>query len=174
MATTSIATISTERILLNPSDPRCLVVKGLLANDMAPGTWVYQTTSGTWDELDSDVAASKTGLIGVVGYEKRVRQSTGALVAITDNWDVSEPEDKNAPIIISGIVVALVDDQGASRAPGTGFMASTNAGYVTLNDLATAAWIATNASMIIDDDTVGIFGIGAFKANALWGELNAT
>ena len=182
MANTAITDISTERILLNPTDSRVSVVTGTLDADTPPGSWVvYDSDNDQWIGADSDTAAHKLRRVGVVGYKKRVNQSTGALKTITDNWDVSESEDKRTPIIVSGIVVAKCDDPSAAVDAGTDMMVSdtensikvlaeaTVTGTKTALKQVTAATVAAN---LANGDTVGIFALGSCMGD-IWGGVNA-
>jgi hypothetical protein len=175
MVNSAVTDISNERILLNPSGALVRVVDGTLAVDQAPGSWVrYAVATKNWVALDTDTAADHgTSMVGVVGYRKRVNQTTGALKLITDDWDTSEAEDKRVPIITSGIVVAKCDDPGAAAGVGTNFQASGTGETVKLqaivaNEGIVNETVATLASNLANGDTVGIFGIGAYRG-AIWG-----
>jgi hypothetical protein len=173
MAKTAITDISTEHVLLNPGDEDADWSWGYLAADTAPGSWVIKS-GDTWVLLDTDTAANHmTTKASVVGYHKRINQTTGALKIITDNYDVSEKEDKKAPIIHSGIVVAKITDQGATlevgkevQASGTGGSCTTR--VIVANEGLTMTSIGTVASVVVDDDTFGIFGIGKCEGR-IWG-----
>lgn len=175
MVKSAITDISTETVGLNKGDPDYEEVTGYLSTDLPPGRWVMpDAANNQWIPLDTDTAEKHaiTGA-GVVGYKKRVNQTTNALKIITDNWDISEAEDKRVPIIISGIVVAQCDDPGAQVDPLTEFGAGANAGICKLQDVtATPALIKTSiaqaASPIGNGDTFGIFGIGKCKGK-IWG-----
>lgn len=175
MAKTAITDITTEQIGLNKGDPDYEEVTGYLSTDLPPGRWVRpDSANNQWVPLDTDTSeAHKVSGAGVVGYRKRVNQTTGALKIITDNWDISEAEDKRVPIIISGIVVADCDDPGAQVEPLTQYGASANAGKAKVIDVdatpaITQTPIAQAAAPIGNGDTVGIFGIGKCKGK-IWG-----
>lgn len=173
MAKTAITDISYENVLLNPGSEDAKWVWGYLHEDMPPGTWVIKSTN-EWILMDTDTAANHmTSQAGVVGYHKRCNSTTGALKIITDNYDISEVEDKRAPIIISGIVVAKITDQGATLDVGKEVQASGTGGSVTTrvivaNEGLTMSAVGTVASQVVDDDTFGVFGIGKCKG-AIWG-----
>lgn len=182
MANTATTDISTERILLNPSDSMVRVVTGTLGDDMYPGQWVWNDAANNhWDLLDSDTATHNVSTVGVVGYEKRVNQTTNALKLITDLWDISETEDLRAPIIISGIVVGYVVDPSGTIPPGREVMPHGTAGSVQVRSTeATGATdgtallktaVGATAAELASGDERGIFGIGAYKG-AIWGGVN--
>lgn len=161
---TAITEIWKEGILLNPADGETEVVDGTITADMAPGTLViYVVSTDKWIIADASTAAHKLGVYGVTGYKKRVRASSNALLLITDDWDVSEPEDKIVPIITSGFVSCLMDDQGATLPTQTEMMLSTNEGAVTVSDEGASSIAGTLADYVIDDDVYCILAIGAFK-----------
>jgi len=173
MAKTAMTDICTETNLFNAGSADAKWVWGYLAADMPPGSWVIKS-GDTWVLLDTDTAANHmTSKAGVVGYHKRINQTTGALKIITDNYDISEKEDKRAPIIISGIVAAKITDQGATlevgkevQASGTGGSCTTR--VIVANEGLTMSAIGSVASPVVDDDTFGIFGIGKCHG-AIWG-----
>ncbi len=167
MANTAITDISTERVCLNPS--QATVVTGTLAGDYVPGTIVV-SIAGVWTAAVSGTAAHKLMKWGVVGYEKRVNQSTGALKLITTAWDTSEIEDKRVPIILSGFCVARIDDLAASANVGTGVMVGANAGILALQDNAQIDH-GSLAADVIDDDVWCVVGIGKFNGQ-IWGGIN--
>lgn len=173
MAKTAMTDICTDNNLLNAGEAGVEWSWGYLAADMPPGSWVIKS-GNTWVLLDTDTAANHmTTKASVVGYHKRINQTTGALKIITDNYDVSEIEDKRAPIIHSGIVAAKITDQGASlevgkevQASGTGGSCTTR--VIVANEGLTMSSIGTVASLVVDDDTFGVFGIGKFEGK-IWG-----
>lgn len=172
-ARTAVTAVSTERILLNPGEAGVKVVTGKLYEDMAPGTVVaFDKANNYWIKLVNTTASHNLRLIGVVGYKKRVNQTTNALKIITDNWDISEAEDKRAPIIVSGICVANITDQNAALDPQHGLMASSTAGSLTALALTTgyltAIMCATVADYVIDNDTRAIIALGKFMGE-IWG-----
>jgi len=182
MANTAITDISNERILLNPGGSMVRVVTGTPGADTAPGEWLWNDAANNqWDLLDADTATHNVSTVGIACYEKRVNQTTNALKLITEDWDVSETEDKRVPICISGICVAKIDDAGGTIPPGRELMPSSTAGSSAIR--ATEATGATDgtallktaigalAAEIADGDTVCIAGIGAYKGH-IWGGVN--
>ena len=167
MAIILASTISTERICLNPSEGR--KVDGILAGDYSPGTIVVPIL-GVWTAADSDTAAHKLMHWGVVGYKKRVNQSTGALIDIDTAWDTSEVGEKRVPIWLSGFCIAKIDDLGANANVLTGVMIGANAGILKLQDNAQIDH-GSLAANYVDDDTFCIVGIGAFNG-LIWGGIN--
>jgi hypothetical protein len=167
MAITVITTLSTERICLNPSEGRC--VDGILAGNYVPGT-VVVLIAGVWTAAVSGTAAHKLMKWGVVGYEKRVRESTNAELKITDAWDTSEAEDKRVPIWTSGFLIARIDDLNADHDAGTGVMVGTNAGILCLQDNAQID-MASLAINYKDNDVFTIIGAGEFSGQ-YWGGHN--
>lgn len=178
MANTAITDLTSERILLNPTMSGVRVVNGTLATDLPPGTFViYDPSNNNWKAADSATAGDGLANLGCVGYRKRVRQSTNALVTITDNWDVSEPEDKMTPIILSGVVVGKIVDQSATVGAGTPLTISSTAGALTKlaldgsNGDLRALDQAALAADVASGDTVAVIGLGAFKGY-IWGNVN--
>jgi len=167
MANTAITDLTTERICLNPSE--ATIINGTLGADMPPGTVVVKA-SDVWVKGDSGTASHKLKIWGVVGYKKRVNQTTGALKLITDNYDVSEAEDKIAPIITQGICVAKCVDQGADVDAGHGMMISATAGALTAQDNAQIDH-GSLAADLANGDTVCIVATGKFKGR-IWGGVN--
>lgn len=160
----AITQIWKEGILLNPTGGETQVVDGTLTADLAPGRLVvYVHTTGKWIVADANTAAHKLATYGVTGYKKRVRASSNALLLITDNWDVSEAEDKMTPIITSGFVSCLMDDQNAGLTTLTEMMLSTNAGACTVSDEGASSIAGSLADYVIDDDVYCILGIGAYR-----------
>ena len=170
---TAITEIWKEGILLNPTGGETQGVNGTLSEDLPPGTWVIEDAANDqWLPADASTAAHSLGRLGVIGYKKRVRASSNALLLITDDWDISEAEDKMAPIILSGFVACLCDDQNAHVEAGTEMILSANVGAATIISLAAtgatsgtayrASVIGTLADYIIDDDVYCIMGIGAY------------
>lgn len=178
MAYTVITDITSERICLNPGDG-ARSVTGDFAADTAPAEWVWNNGTG-WELADADTAGDKIVKLGVAGYRKRVRQSTGALVAITDDWDVSEAEDKPGIIWLDGIVVALMDDQNGTLTAGADMILSANVGACTVRSQeATGATSGTAfrsvscgvlAANVLDNDVYCIIGIGN-AAGRIWGRV---
>ena len=167
MAITAITDLTNERICLNPSEARS--VTGTLAGDYVPGTIVV-SIANVWTAADSGTAAHKLMKWGVVGYKKRVNQTTGALKLITDAWDTSEAEDKRVPIWTSGFCVARIDDLGAAANVGTGVMVGANAGILALQDNAQVDH-GSLAIDVVDNDVYTIVGIGQFNGQ-IWGGQN--
>jgi len=167
MANTAITDLVNERICLNPSE--ATIVTGILATDLVPGTIVV-SIAGVWTAAVSGTAAHKLMKWGVVGYTKRVNQTTGAIKIITDAWDISEVEDKQAPIILDGFCAVRIDDLGASANIGTGVMVGANAGILALQDNAQIDH-GSLAINVIDDDVYTIVGIGKFNGK-IWGGHN--
>ncbi len=167
MAITAITDLVSERICLNPS--QATSVTGTLAGDYTPGTIVV-SIANVWTEADSDTAAHKLMKWGVVGYKKRVNQTTGALKLITDAYDTSEAEDKRVPIWLSGFCAVGIDDLGASANVGTGVMVGANAGILALQDNAQIDH-GSLAVDVIDDDVFTIVGLGEFNGK-IWGGQN--
>ena len=170
---TAITEIWKEGILLNPTGGETQVVDGTLSEDLAPGTLVLEDAANDqWIKADASTAAHSLGRLGVIGYKKRGRASSNALVLITDDWDVSEAEDKMTPIILSGFVSCLCDDQNAHVDAGKDMVLSVNVGACTVQSLAAtgatsgtayrATVIGTLADYIIDDDVYCILAIGAY------------
>ena len=171
---TAITEIWKEGILLNPTGGETQVVDGKLSEDLVPGTLVLEDAANDqWIKADASTAAHKLGRLGVIGYKKRVRASSNALVLITDAWDISEAEDKMAPIILSGFVSCLCDDQNAHVDAGTEMILSVNVGAVTIRSQEAAGFsatitafksavVGTLADYIIDNDVYCILGIGAY------------
>ena len=170
---TAITEIWKEGILLNPTGGETQVVDGTLSEDLAPGTCVIEDAANDqWIKADASTAAHSLGRLGWIGYKKRVRASSNALVLITDNWDVSEAEDKMTPIILSGFIACLCDDQNAHVDAGTEMILSANVGAVTIQALAAtgatsgtayrASVVGTLADYIIDDDVYCILAVGAY------------
>lgn len=167
-AITAITQISSEYICLNEGDADVEIISGILAADTAPGTAVYlDKANNNWVKVSDAAGGYVIGQIGVVGYKKRVNQTTNALKLITDNYDVSEAEDKIAPIIISGIVAVACVDQNAVRQPGTSMGISTTAGALTITTIGTTQENAILAMAIADDDVFCVVGIGKCKGK-LW------
>ena len=167
MAYTAASQISSENICLNKSEAR--IVTGTLAGDYVPGTIVV-SISNVWTAADSDTAAHKLMKWGVVGYTKRVNQSTGALIDIDTAWDTSEVENKRVPIITDGFCVARIDDLGAAANVGTGVMVGANAGILALQDNAQIDH-GSLAIDVVDDDVYTIVAIGKFNGQ-IWGGHN--
>ena len=170
---TAITEIWKEGVLLNPTGGETQVVDGKLSADLPPGRLVIEDAANDqWVVADASTAAHSLGRLGVTGYKKRVRASSNALLLITDDWDVSEAEDKMTPIILSGFVACLCDDQNAHVEAGTEMILSANAGAATIIALAAtgatagtayrATVVGTLADYIIDDDTYCILAIGAY------------
>ena len=179
MANTSHSDISSERTLLNPGAAMVRVVTGYLSADTYPGQWVWNDASNNqWDLLDADTATHNVSTAGICCYEKRVNQSTNALITIDSQWDQSETGEKRAPICISGICVCFIVDQSGTVPAGRELMPHATAGSVTAR--ATEATGATSgtallktavgalAATVVTGDTIAIAGIGAFKG-AIWG-----
>lgn len=167
MALTAASGISNERICLNPS--QATIVNGILAGDYLPGTIVV-SIANVWTAADSGTAAHKLMHWGVVGYTKRVRQSTGALITIDTAWDTSETEDKQVPIILDGFAICRIDDLGAAANVQTGVMIGANAGIIALQDNAQIDH-GSLACDVIDNDVYTIVAIGSFNG-MIWGGQN--
>ena len=167
MAITAITTLSTERICLNPSEGKC--VDGILAGDYTPGTIVVNI-AGVWTTANSGTATHKLMKWGVVGYKKRVNQSTGALKTIETAWDTSEVEDKRVPIWTDGFLVVALVDQSGSKEAGYGLMVSATAGSLTLQDNAQIDH-GSLAMDVISGDVFAIAAVGSFNGGR-WGGYN--
>jgi hypothetical protein len=177
MAITAVTSISSSRILQNPGDARAKQVWGFLNAASYPGQWVYYTQSDDkWHLLDEGTAAHRIpdSIVGVVGYHKRLNQTTGALLAITNQYDPANAWDKTAPIIISGFVTAYIADT-ATNAFGFRLTAGATAGSakrLVLEDTGSNATttgsalrrvpIGSIAVKCSSGDTKTIVGIGAF------------
>jgi len=166
MANTAASDISTSRICLNPSE--AIIVTGILAGDYLPGE-VVVSIANVWTTAINTTAAHKLMHWGVVGYQKRIRQSTGAEIDIDTAWDTSETEDKQVPIITDGFVIARFVDQNAAANLGTGLMVSTTTGALTLQDNAQIDH-GSLAADTIDDDVFCIAGIGTFNGKIFGGQ----
>jgi len=186
MPITAVSTISTERICLNPHEGRSVL--GTLGENCYPAQTVSKDeSSGKWMLTDTAhaVPGTKFQRIGVVGYEKRVNQSTMALKTITDVWTYDSAGDKLVPIWISGILICYIVDQNADAPPGTDLIISSTAGSLTvaaietLSDMATATSgkavmqvvVASAAIRVADNDTVTVIGMGKNYGD-IWGGLN--
>jgi len=167
MPITAITTLSTSRICLNPAEGRC--VDGILAGDYAPGTIVVNI-AGVWTIADSGTVTHKLMKWGVVGYKKRVNQTTGAEKTIETAWDTSEVEDKRVPIWLSGFCIIALVDQAASKEAGYGLMVSATAGSLTLQDNAQID-MGSLAMDVISGDVFAIAAIGEFNG-LRWGGYN--
>ena len=171
MAWTSVSTVSQERICLNPGSASAISVTDTLAGDYSPGDVVAWTpATKVWTHVDSDVAATLSTAIGVVGFTKRVNQSTGALKDIDTAYDTSETEDKRVKIWISGICIARITDQGADAGAGDHLSPSATAGSLALGDNTVDA-VASLAANYADDDTLCIIGFGK-DFGMRWGGVN--
>lgn len=177
MANTTASAIANV-ICLNEAQGRC--VSGFLHEDMAPGTVVvYDSATHHWIKADSDTSGHSLRTIGVVGYRRRIRASSGAVVGIDDNWDISEAEDKIAPVWTDGFVVAKMDDQQATCEVLTHFKVSATGGTLTIQTTTgatsgtaiIAVSVATLAATSITADTFGIFAIGKYFGQ-VWGGQN--
>lgn len=168
MAITAASTICSEDIALNRGDPDFNEVMGKLTADYLPGVpVVYVVATQTWTAADSDVANDLLMEGGIVGYRKRVNQSTGALITIDTAWDADGATnglgDTNVPIITSGICIAKITDQNAARGAGTRLIPSSTIGELTIQTVASADAFATLAADVADDDTYAVVGIGKCK-----------
>ena len=160
---TAITDIWKEGILLNPTGGEVQVADGTLSEDLIPGTLVvYDAPNDQWIKADASTAAHSLSSLGVIGYKKRVRASSNALVLITDAWDISEPEDKMAPIITSGFVSILADDPNAGVPALTSMILSTNVGAIKIGTGGGEVEVGKLADYMIDDDVYAILGIGAY------------
>jgi len=166
MANTAASHISSSRICHNPSQG--LRVDGILAGDYLPGTIVVSIAK-VWTAAVSGTAAHKLMKWGVVGYIKRVNQSTNAEIDIDTAWDISETGEKIAPIWLSGFCTARIDDLGASADIGTGVMVGANAGILALQDNAQIDH-GSLATLVVDDDVYCIVGIGDFNGKIYGGQ----
>ena len=166
MAITKASEISTERICHNPTQGLC--VHGILASDYLPGTIVVSIAK-VWTAAVSGTAAHKLMHWGVVGYTKRVNQTTNAEITIDTAWDTSETGEKVVPIWVSGFCTARIDDLGASVDIGTGVMVGTNAGILALQDNGQIDH-GSLATVVIDDDVYCIVGIGDFNGKIYGGQ----
>ena len=121
MAITSISTISTRRISLDPAG--AVIESGILTSGSTyyPGQFVmYIVATQTWSLLDFDTAATGIGSrIGCIDYKPGVNQTTGAEETITTAIDETAAWHKPHPIITAGFVVGYCDDAGASVGAGT-------------------------------------------------------
>ena len=160
---TAVTDIWKEGILLNPTGALTQVVDGTLSEDLLPASLVLEDPANDqWIKADASTAAHSLQTLAVIGYKKRVRASTNALVLITDQWDISEPEDKMAPIITDGFVICLADDPNAYIPAKTAMILSTNVGAVKIGTGGGEITVGTLADYMIDDDTYCILAIGAY------------
>ncbi len=174
-------------VILNPGDDDAECVMGTLAANSYPAQWVWKTEStGRWTLADSDLTTYGTYMRrgGVVGYEKRVNGSTGALKCITDVWTYDSAGDKNVPIWTSGIVFCFITDQNTYLPAGTELMVSSaTAGSLTVLALGALTIsggsallqpsVATTAMRVMDGDLITIVGIGKCRGR-FWGGYNET
>lgn len=173
MANTASTDIA-HQISLRDAHPLTRKVPGLLSTDMDPGSWVMRDgANNQWIPLDTDTCAVPFQQVGVVDYKQRLNRTTLAEKLITDDYDVSEAEDKMADIIISGTVVCKIKDQNAAKYVGQKLIASSTAETADLLALAaTGAGPTTGTAIrsevigelaadLSDDDTWCIANIGA-------------
>jgi len=168
MAITAASTICSEDIGLNRGDEHYSEVMGTITADYLPGTPVVKVVgTQTWTQADSDVANDLLMEGGIVGYRKRVVQSTGALITIDTAWDAdgatNGKQDLSVPIITSGFAICAITDQGAARGAGTRLIPTSAGGSLTIQTVASADAFAALAADVADDDTFAIVGIGYFK-----------
>jgi len=186
MAITAITSISTRYILLNEGESLTRVRTGTLTAATYPGQWlIYVAASDTWTQLASGTAAHKiqalsVGQVGVLGYYKRVNETTGALLAITDQYDPANAWDYEVPIITSGIVACYITDPSATVAVGSLYMASATGGsaaYFALENVDSGGYYGTAiksvpvgrlASQAKTGDTKAIMAIGLQMAEPIW------
>ncbi len=160
---TAITDIWKEGILLNPTGGETQAVDGTLSENLLPGTLVLEDPANDqWIKADASTAAHSLQKLGVIGYVKRVRASSNALVLITDQWDISEDEDKMAPIITSGFVSILADDPNATIPALTAMILSTNVGAIKIGTGGGEITVGTLADYMIDDDVYAILAMGAY------------
>jgi hypothetical protein len=156
---------------------------GRLSTDMDPGSWVMRDAANNqWIPLDTDTCALPFQQVGVVDFKQRLNATSLAEKLITNDYDISEAEDKLADIVISGTVVCKINDQNAAAYVGQKLIASSTAESATLLALAaTGAGPTTGTAIraevigelavdIADDDTwcianIGMMiGMGPYKA----------
>lgn len=172
MANTAITDIA-DQVSLRDDSVFTRKINGYLSTDMDPGSWVmYDGANAQWIPLDTDTCTEPLAQVGVVDYKQRLNATTLAEKIITNDYDVSEAEDKHATIIVSGTVVAKIVDQNAAKYCGMKAIASSTAEAATLQALeATGAGptggtairhsvIGELAVDIADDDTWAVFNIG--------------
>lgn len=160
---TAITDIWKEGILLNPTGGETQVVDGTLSENLIPGTLVLEDApNDQWIKADASTAAHSLQKCAVIGYKKRVRASTNALLLITAVYDISQPEDKMAPIITSGFVSILMDDANAGIPALTSMILSTNVGAIKIGTGGAEVEVGKLADTVIDDDVYAILGIGAY------------
>ena len=179
MAYTAITDVTSECICLNNGEQDARSITIDFGADTAPGEWCWNDGTNA-DLADASTVGDKLVRLGVAGYRKRIRRSTGALVPITGDWDVSEAEDKPGIMWTDGIVVGLCDDQNGTVVVGTEMILSDNVGAVTVRSQeATGASSGTAfrsvtagvlAADIIDNDVYCIIGIGK-AAGRYWGRV---
>ena len=167
VAITAITQISTERICLNPSEGIC--VDGILAANYVPGTAVV-LIAGVWTTADNDTGSHKLMKWGVVGYKKRVNQSTGALIDIETAWDTSETGEMRVPIWTDGFCIVKMTDPAAPLPGGTGLMVSATAGELITTDGAQMDY-GTAAQIGVSGDVFIVAAIGKFMGR-MWGGHN--
>jgi len=172
MVITSMLTVSYETICLNPEEGTC--VMGVLGENAMPGQAVVKLGStGVWmlADSDDDTAARRFQRVGIVGYDKRVNPSTGALKTITAVYTYNSAGDKQVPIWISGICYAFCVDINDIWPPGGELIVGSTEGSFSVQALAQgthtetgtsvqASSVATAAARIADGDTICIVGIG--------------
>lgn len=188
MVYTSTTSFSTENICLNPhsADARCVL--GHLGENGIPGQAVVKDESaGLWMLADTDDTSKGIAFtrIGIIGYEKRVTDSTTqALKTITAVYTYNCAGDKLVPIWISGICICYIVDLNTNWPAGGDMMMSSTAGsltYMQVQDTTHAdsgtavirATVASAAIRIKDGDTRTIVGIGK-SYGEIWGGWNTS
>ena len=141
---------------------------GQLASTYSPGHFVYESSTGTWTEIDADTAGTIIMKYAVVGYKERIL-STGAKSSIDTAYATT---DTGVPILVGfregeGVFVAHIDDPAATIQKNGIFAASETAGTIETGAGITAKLAAGDPQSGITNIEVLVSGDDYMKARWL-------